>query len=113
MQFSLFLTAFAEPAAQGAQAPGMAGGLASMVISILPMILIFYFLLIRPQKKQEKKFREMLAALQVGDSIVTSSGIEGRIINVKEDSVTIETGADRVKLTFKKWAIKEVTTQKA
>ena len=55
----------------------------------------------------------MLAALQVGDSIVTSSGIEGRIINVKEDSVTIETGADRVKLTFKKWAIKEVTTQKA
>ena len=55
----------------------------------------------------------MLAALQVGDNVIMSSGIEGKIITVKEDSVTIETGADRVKLTFKKWAIKEVTTQKA
>lgn len=113
MQTSLFLTALAEPAAGATGAAAAGGGLLSMVISILPMILIFYFLLIRPQKKQEKKFREMLAALQVGDNVIMSSGIEGKIITVKEDSVTIETGADRVKLTFKKWAIKEVTTQKA
>ena len=109
MQTQLILTAFAE----GQQTPTAFDGIVQMLISILPMILIFYFLLIRPQKKQEKKFREMLAALQVGDNVVMSSGIEGKIVTVKEESVTIETGADRVKLTFKKWAIKEVTTQKA
>ena len=55
----------------------------------------------------------MLAGIQVGDSVIMTSGIEGKVLTVKEDSITIETGADRVKLTYKKWAVKEVTTQKA
>ena len=111
MDFLFGLTAYAEPAA-----PAPADTTAAMISSFLPlilMILIFYFLLIRPQKKKEKQFREMLAALAVGDTVILTCGIEGRVFTVKEDDITIETGADRTKLTFKKWAVKEVTTVKA
>lgn len=112
MNFLFGLTAYAEPASAAQPADSMA----AMVSSFLPlilMILVFYFLLIRPQKKREKQFREMLASLTVGDSVILSCGIEGKILSVKEDDITIETGADRTKLTFKKWAVKEVTTVKA
>lgn len=109
-----FLIAFAE--GEEAAASGQAGGAAALISSFLPLVLmiaVFYFLLIRPQQKQEKKFRSMLAALKTGDKIITNSGIEGKIISVKDDEVVIETGADRIKLTFKKWAIKEVVTIEA
>ena len=105
-----FLVAFAE-----GEVP-QGGGVAALVSSFMPLILmivIFYFMLIRPQQKKEKQFRAMLAALKTGDKIITNAGIEGKIITVKDDEVVIETGADRVKLTFKKWAIKEVTTIEA
>ena len=111
MQNLFLLTAYAE-----GEAAVPANSTAALVSSFFPLILmivVFYFLIIRPQKKRDKQFREMLAAIQVGDNVVMSSGIEGRVITVKEDSITIETGADRVKLTYKKWAVKEVTTQKA
>jgi len=107
-----FLVAHAE----GTPDPTQMGGVGAMISSFLPliiMIVIFYFMLIRPQQKREKQFRAMLAALKVGDQILTNSGIEGRIVSVKEDDIVIETGADRVKLTFRKWAVKEVLTQQA
>lgn len=108
---NLFATiAFAEGEATQAQAGG-AGALISSFFPLILMIAIFYFLLWRPQQKKEKKFREMLAALQTGDKIITSSGIEGKVISVKDEDVVIETGADRLKLTFKKWAIKDVLTK--
>ena len=108
-----FLVANADGATDAAM---QAGGIGAMISSFLPLIImiaIFYFMLIRPQQKREKQFRAMLAALKVGDQILTNSGIEGRIVSVKEDDIVIETGADRIKLTFKKWAVKEVTTQQA
>ncbi len=111
MQNLFSLTAYAEGAA--AAAPDQTAALISSFLPLVLMIVIFYFLIIRPQKKRDKQFREMLAAIQPGDNVVMSSGIEGKVITVKEDSITIETGADRVKLTYKKWAVKEVTTQKA
>lgn len=108
---NLFATiAFAEGEAAQAQAGG-AGALISSFFPLILMIAIFYFLFWRPQQKKEKKFREMLAALQTGDKIITSSGIEGKVISVKDEDVVIETGADRLKLTFKKWAIKDVLTK--
>lgn len=69
------------------------------------MIAIFYFLLIRPQKKKEKEDRMMRNALVAGDQIVTIGGFVGRVLSVKDDEVTFETGSDRTKLTVKKWAI--------
>ena len=108
MDFLFGLTAYAEPAAS---AP--ADTTAAMISSFLPlilMILIFYFLLIRPQKKKEKQFREMLAALAVGDTVILTCGIEGRVITVKEDDITIETGADRNKMKIMRWAISQNNT---
>ncbi len=72
-------------------------------IWIVATFAIFYLLLIRPQQKREKKERIMRNSLEAGDHIVTIGGIVGKIISVKEDEIVIETGADRTKLTMKKW----------
>ena len=75
-------------------------------------MLLFYFLLIMPQKKREKKDRILRNSLEAGDHIVAIGGIVGKILTVKEDEITIETGADRTKLTLKKWCVqsKEAST---
>ncbi len=89
------------------------GGWTSTLISILPIVLIlvvFYFLLIRPQSKREKKMQEMRNAVQIGDEIVTSSGIIGIVISVKDDNIVIETGSDRSKIRIKRWAIQSNET---
>ena len=81
---------------------------ASMLGSFLPLILIFvifYFMLIRPQKKQEKKTQQMRASLEVGDEIITVSGIIGTIVVIKDDHLVIETGSDRSKIRITRWAI--------
>ena len=71
-------------------------GMSSMittVIYLVAMVAIFYFLLIRPQKKREKDAKLMLEALQMGDKVVTIGGIHGKITQLKEDTVILETGA--------------------
>lgn len=75
-------------------------------------MLLFYFLLLVPQKKREKKSRILRNSLEVGDHIVTIGGIVGRILVVKEDEITIETGADRTKLTLKKWGVESKEASK-
>lgn len=69
------------------------------------MLALFYFMLIRPQKKKEKADRILRNSLKPGDMIVTIGGFTGRVLNVKDDIVTFETGAGKTKLTVKKWAI--------
>lgn len=84
---------------------------ASMISAFLPLIImiaVFYFLIIMPQKKKDKKFKQMLAAMEKGDQIVTIGGIEGKVVQIKDTTVTIETGMDKTKICFQKWAIKEV-----
>ncbi len=107
------LTAQAAEAATGAggtsQVPG--GGLGMTIFYIVIMVAVFYFLLIRPQKKQEKAKRRMLDDMRVGDDVITIGGVMGKIVSVKDESVMIETGADRTKLRFEKSAIKEVLTE--
>lgn len=66
---------------------------------------IFYFLLIRPQQKKNKNIQKMRSSLKVGDNIVTIGGIHGKILNVKDEVLTIEVGADKVKLQVSKWAV--------
>ena len=80
----------------------------SMTSMLLPMAAIFlamYFLMIRPQKKKQKSEQDMRESIQIGDEITTIGGIVGRVVTVKEDSLIIETGADRVKMKITRWAI--------
>ncbi len=86
---------------------GAVGGLMTF-LPIIIMILVFYFLIMRPQKKQEKQVAAMRNNLQVGDEVTTIGGIIGRITHIKDDVVTIETGADRNKIRFRKSAINTV-----
>ena len=69
------------------------------------MIAIFYFLLIRPESKRKKAMAKMRSELAVGDEITTIGGIIGTICAVKEETIVIETGADRVRIEFAKWAV--------
>jgi len=73
-------------------------------------ILIMYLMIFLPQKRRDKKMKEMLDALKVDDIIVTIGGLTGKIVNIKDDEVTIETGVERAKINLKKWAVKEVIT---
>ena len=74
----------------------------------LVFVVIFYFLLIRPQQKREKSLKDMRESLKVGNEVVTIGRIVGKIIKVNEESVTIEIGADKTKLVFEKWGIAKV-----
>ena len=74
------------------------------------MIVIMYFILIRPQRKKQKEEAKMRDNMQVGDEIVTSGGIVGKIVSMKEDSLLIETGADRDKVRIMKWAVQTNNT---
>lgn len=92
--------AFAEDAPQAA--PGMSG-----IMSIAPLVIlfvIFYFLLIRPQQKRAKEHKQMLSAIQKGDSVITNGGIHGKVASVNEDTVSVEI-ADGVKVKVSKDAI--------
>ena len=73
-------------------------------------VLIFYFLLIRPQKKKDKQFKDMLAAMETGDKIVTIGGLHGKVTKIKDDKVVFECGplGSEVSLVIAKWGIKEV-----
>lgn len=83
----------------------------TMVIYLVAMVAIFYFLLIRPQKKREKENRMMIESLAVGDKIITIGGIYGKITQLKEDTLILETGSINEKSYIKlsRSAIREVT----
>ena len=70
----------------------MQGGGIEMIIWLVVMIALFYFMLIRPQKKQEKQKKAMLDALKVGDAVTTIGGIVGKVLKIKDDKVCIEIG---------------------
>lgn len=74
---------------------------------IIVIFAIFYFLIIRPQQKREKDRRNMLSSLKEGDDIITIGGIYGKIINLKEDAVTLDVG-DKIKIKVTKSAVGNV-----
>ena len=78
---------------------------------IVVMIAVMYFMLIRPENKKKKAAEEMRSSLKVGDTITTIGGIVGTICAVKEQTIVMETGADRVRIEFTKWAISSKGTQ--
>ena len=75
---------------------------------LLAFIPIMYFMIIRPQKKQEQEVAKMRDNLEVGDEISTTGGILGRIVKIKDDIITIETGSDKNKLKIFRWAVRAV-----
>ena len=103
----LFLESAAEQATSGT---------GSMLGLLLPMILVFgfmYLLMIRPERKKQKKAEEMRNNLSLGEEITTIGGITGKIVQVTEDTITFETGEDRVRIQVKKWAISTTAKMEA
>ena len=86
---------------------------ASMLATFIPLILIivvFYFLLIRPQKKRDKEVQKMRENIEIADEIVTIGGIIGRIVSIKDDTIVIETAGDRSKIRLARWSIQQNIT---
>lgn len=95
---------------------GESGGM-NMWLMILLYVAIFaalYFFMIRPNSKKKKQEQEMRNNLEIGDEITTIGGIVGRVVSIKEDtdSFILETGSDKTKMQFKRWAISTVDTIK-
>ncbi|MGN0997888.1 MAG: preprotein translocase subunit YajC [Candidatus Ventricola sp.] len=104
-------TATADATAAAAEEIPMSSQIIALVIQLLPMILIFvvfYFLLIRPQRKKDKEAKQMLDSLKVGDRICTIGGIYGTIVRIKDDVLTVEVGEQKTQLVFARWAIRNV-----
>ncbi len=80
-------------------------GMSSSIIMMVLMIAIFYFMLIRPENKRKKEAEQMRSSVKKGDKIVTIGGIVGTVVDVKENKIVLETGADQVRIEFEKWAI--------
>ena len=84
-----------------------------MLMQFAPLVLmfvVFYFLLIRPQRKKDKEAQNMRNNIQVGDEIVTAGGIVGRVVSVREDTLVVETGGERSKVRIKRWAVQSNQT---
>ena len=89
--------------------PTLAGSLASLLIMIVPFGLLFYFMLVRPQKKEQKRFNEMMSGLEVGDVVLTTGGFYGGVIDITEEDVIVEFGNNKnCRIPMRKSAIAQV-----
>ena len=110
---------FSTVAHAAAAAPAEGAGMAAMISSFLPLILIFvfmYVIMIRPQRKKEKALREKINNMKVGDKVVTIGGIAGKVSKIKDEFVFVETGNigtqdEKSVIKFEKTAIKDVQTK--
>ena len=93
-----------------ANTTGSEGGLMGMLPMLIIMVVVFYFFLIRPENKKKKEAAEMRNALKVGDNITTIGGVIGDVVDIKEESLVIETSADKVRVEFAKWAVSSNNT---
>ena len=100
---------FLEATAQ----PSMGEGLLGMILPLVLVIGVFYFFMIRPENKRKKEAEQIRSSVKNGDKITTIGGITGTVVNVKEDKFVIETGADRVRIEFAKWALSSNETATA
>ena len=78
------------------------------IYSLIMMVAVFaimYFILIRPENKRKKEAEQMRSSVKNGDKITTIGGIVGTVVNVKENNLVIETGADQVRVEIAKWAM--------
>ena len=92
---------------------GTAAGGSSTLIMLVLIFAVFYFLFIRPENKKKKQVEQMRSSLSVGDEITTIGAITGKVVQVTEDTVTFETGEDRVRIQIKKWGISTTAKMEA
>ena len=83
-------------------------GTLTMLIPMVLLFVVFYFFMIRPQKKKDKQVKEMLNNLKVGDRICTIGGIYGTITGLRDDTVELAVGRQDVPVVFARWAIRSV-----
>ena len=105
------LSAAVEGAAESGE---QVSGLMATLIQFGPIVLVLglmYLLMIRPQQKKQKEEQKMRNNLRVGDELTTIGGIKGRVVSIKDDTIMLETGNDRTKIQFEKWAIQTVHTK--
>jgi preprotein translocase subunit YajC len=89
------------------------GGSGMGLLGFAPLIFIFaifYFLLILPQQRRQKKWQQMLGELKTGDKVVTTGGLRGVIISIKDDALTLRVPPDNLRLEISRGAISSVTT---
>ena len=101
MGYILLTASSGSGAGNAAQGGSMWGSL----IMIVGFVALMYFMLIRPQKKQQKKEKQMRDSIQIGDEIITIGGIYGRVVSLKEDSLVIESSGDRSKIQIQRSAV--------
>ena len=80
----------------------------SSVVLLVVMLLVMYLFVLRPQKKEQQKAEEMRNSLQIGDTVTTIGGVVGIVVGIKDDTILLETGSDRVKIRFVKSAVNSV-----
>ena len=86
----------------------MNGNMAATFIPLVLLLVVMYFLLIRPQKKREKQVNEMRSNVRVGEEIITIGGICGKVVKTKDESLVIQVGADKVKFEVMRWSVSKV-----
>jgi preprotein translocase subunit YajC len=104
----MFITEAFAQAQNAAQGQPQQGGslLTGFIVPMLAMIVIFYFILIRPQQKKEKERKQLLESIQKGDKVLTVAGIYGVVVSVKpEENIVVLKIADNTKVEFAKSAI--------
>ena len=87
---------------------GGGGDLVMTLVMVVVMIALFYFLAIRPQKKQEKEANAMRNSIQVGDEITTIGGIIGKVVSIKEETLVLETTRNCTKIRILKSAVRSI-----
>ncbi len=107
----LFLQAAGAAGTTGAAAGTAAGAGIATFLPFILIILIMYFLMIRPQNKKQKETQKMLDALKKGDKVITIGGIHGTVSNVKDDTVTVKVD-DNCRIEFNRTAIASVVNPK-
>ena len=98
----------ADAAAEGAAQVSSVAALATTFLPLILIFVVFWFMLIRPQRKKDKQVKEMLNNLKAGDRICTIGGIYGTITGIKDDTVTLSVGRENTTMVVARWAIRRV-----
>lgn len=77
-------------------------------LPLIAIVIFFYFFVIRPQRKKEKEIKDMRDSLKAGDEIITIGGICGKIVKVKEETIVVQVGADRLKFEMMRWSVSKI-----
>jgi len=104
----LAVTVSAEGETAAAEQSSAWAQILSLVVPFAVLALVFYFFILKPQKKQQRETQQMRDSIARGDTVVTAGGIIGIVITVKDDMVLLESSGDKTKIQVQKWAISSI-----